>query len=267
MLNIFRNIIIVNINDKEFTRTRIKYKMNKWARNQLVMTINAPSESEFVVFCQEHKQEIIDFITKMEMNRLIVELRKQHSKRAAELAKEIFDCELWAPKELASWKKGKDFMWVSNDAASGHMDIVVYSYPYEGPETFNKRYVCWKRDSVMEKNLPGERPGMVMMTDTLCTAVKPVVIHDKFAYEMRGLWVMKGDCMGGPFVSFSRVDEENNRVIVAEGFVYAPEKMKRGLIRRLEGALYTLKLPEEQYTVAITPELAAEEETEDETSK
>ena len=78
---------------------------------------------------------------------------------------------------------------------------------------------------------------------------------------------MKGDCMGGPFVSFSRVDEENNRVIVAEGFVYAPEKMKRGLIRRLEGALYTLKLPEEQYTVAITPELAAEEETEEETSK
>ena len=267
VLNIFRNIIIVNINDKEFTRTRIKYKMNKWARNQLVMTINSPSPSEFVVFCQEHKQEIIDFITKMEMNRLIVELRKQHSKRASELAKEIFDCELWAPKELASWKKGKDFMWVSNDAASGHMDIVVYSYPYEGPETFNKRYVCWKRDSVMEKNLPGERPGMYMTTDTLCTAVKPVVVHGKFAYEMRGLWVMKGDCMGGPFVSFSRVDEENNRVIVAEGFVYAPEKMKRGLSRRLEGALYTLKLPEEQYTVAITPELAAEEETEEETSK
>jgi hypothetical protein len=77
---------------------------------------------------------------------------------------------------------------------------------------------------------------------------------------MRGLWVVKGDCMGGPYVSFSRVDEENNRVIVVEGFVYAPEKMKRGLIRRLEGALYTLKLPEEQFTVAITPELEATEE-------
>ena len=64
--------------------------------------------------------------------------------------------------------------------------------------------------------------------------------------ETRGLWKMEHDAMGGPFVSHSRVDTLNNRVVVAEGFVYAPEKMKRGLIRRLEAALYTLCLPGEQ---------------------
>ena len=47
--------------------------------------------------------------------------------------------------------------------------------------------------------------------------------------ETRGLWKMEHDAMGGPFVSHSRVDTLNNRVVVAEGFVYAPEKMKRGL--------------------------------------
>ena len=52
--------------------------------------------------------------------------------------------------------------------------------------------------------------------------------------------------MGGPFVSHSRVDTLSNTVIVVEGFVYAPEKMKRGLIRRVEGSLYTLCLPDEQ---------------------
>ena len=61
--------------------------------------------------------------------------------------------------------------------------------------------------------------------------------------EARGLWQMHNDAMGGPFVSHSRVDTINNRVIVVEGFVYAPEKMKRTMIRRLEAALYTLKLP------------------------
>ena len=70
--------------------------------------------------------------------------------------------------------------------------------------------------------------------------------------EMRGLWYMENDCMGGPFVSHSRVDTETNRVIVVEGFVYAPEKMKRGLIRRLEGSLYTLQLPEEQQSYIDT---------------
>ena len=76
--------------------------------------------------------------------------------------------------------------------------------------------------------------------------VKPIVVHNEFAMEARGLWYMENDCMGGPFVSISRVDTETNQVIVAEGFVYAPEKMKRGLIRRLEASLYTLALPHEQ---------------------
>ena len=58
--------------------------------------------------------------------------------------------------------------------------------------------------------------------------------------------------MGGPFVSHSRVDTETNSVVVVEGFVYAPEKMKRGLIRRLEGSLYTLQLPQEQYSLIDT---------------
>ena len=72
--------------------------------------------------------------------------------------------------------------------------------------------------------------------------------------------------MGGPFVSHSRVDTETNRVVVVEGFVYAPEKMKRGLIRRLEGALYTLQLPDEQYSLIdtdVTEETASEPEQTD----
>ena len=51
--------------------------------------------------------------------------------------------------------------------------------------------------------------------------------------------------MGGPFVSHIRLDEENQRVVVVEGFVYAPETNKRNYIRRLEAALFTLRLPGE----------------------
>ena len=61
--------------------------------------------------------------------------------------------------------------------------------------------------------------------------------------EARGLWEMTTEAMGGPFVSHSRIDTVNNRIIVVEGFVFAPDKMKRTMIRRLEAALYTLELP------------------------
>ncbi len=257
-LNIFRNIIRVNIDPKQYTQTRMKFIRDKYALEQIILSINSPSEEEFQQFCKKHSQEIVDFLTKMEMNRLVKELAVKYSKCTYDLAWQIFLCRMYAPKELTSYKKGTDFLWTSNNTASGLMNLCMYSYAYEGPETFNKQYMLHKRDSVMEKNLPGEKPGMYMQTDTLCTTVRPIVVHDQFAMETRGLWIMKNDCMGGPFVSHSRVDTENNRVVVVEGFVYAPEKMKRGLIRRLEGALYTLQLPEEQEVLEIKPELEEE---------
>ena len=63
--------------------------------------------------------------------------------------------------------------------------------------------------------------------------------------EARGLWRMKGDFMGGPYVSHTRLDENNQRIITAEIFVYSPDKMKRNLVRQMEASLYTLKLPNE----------------------
>ena len=249
---IIRNIIQVNIDKTQFSRTGMHFTRDKYAVDQIVLTINSPSLEDFQQFCVDYKQDIIDFLTRTEMNRLIKELEKKYSKVTYEMAWKIFTCYLYAPQELTEYKKGDHFLWTSNNSATGMKNICMYSYPYEGPETFNKEYMVAKRDSIMKVNLPGEKPGMYMKTDSLCTMVKPIVVHNRYAMEMRGLWYMEHDAMGGPFVSHSRVDTETNRVVVVEGFVYAPEKMKRDLIRRLEGSLYTLQLPEEQYSLIDT---------------
>ena len=220
VLNIFRTIIKVDIDPTQYTQTKMKFTRDVYARPQVVLTIQSPNEKDFAAFVKKNSRSIIDFL--------------------------IFKCQLWAPAEIKSYKKGKDFFWASSNTASGLVNICMYSYPYEGPRTFNKQYVLAKRDSVMKANIPGTEPRMYMATDTLCTSVKPITVKGEYAMETRGLWKMEHDAMGGPFVSHSRVDTLNNRVVVAEGFVYAPEKMKRGLIRRLEAALYTLCLPGEQ---------------------
>ncbi len=244
-LHLFRNIIEVNIDHKQFTHTRMKFVRNEYAENQVILKINSPSQEDFATYVSEHSQDIIDFFNNTEVNRLCLELKEEYSRIGMDLTKEIFGCEFSAPKELKSYKKGKDFLWLSNDAASGLCNICIYSYPYEGPEIFNKRYILHKRDSIMQRNLPGREPDMYVQTDTTWTDVKPIVVHHAYAMEARGLWIMRNDAMGGPFVSHSRVDRVNNRVVTVEGFVYAPEKMKRGLMHRMAGALYTLMLPEE----------------------
>lgn len=257
-LSIFRNIIEVDINPAIYTRTRMKFVRNTYAEGQVILRIRSNSKEDFARYVTEHGQDIIDFFTKMEMNRLCKDLDKKYSKLTNDLTREIFGCELRAPEELKNYKRGKDFFWTTNNTATGMVSIMMYSYPYEGPETFNKRYILHKRDSVLRVNMPGSDPDMFMQTDTAFTDVRPIVVHHKYAMEARGLWFMRNDAMGGPFVAHYRVDTENNRVVVVEGFVFAPEKMKRGLMRRMEGSLYMLLLPEEQQSEIET---SLEEET------
>ena len=105
ILNIFRNIIKVEIDPKQYTQTKFKYVRDLYASPQVVMTIQSPDEEDFARFVEHHSDVIIDFFVKVEMNRLINELEKKHSVVTANLAREIFQCELWAPSEIKSYKK------------------------------------------------------------------------------------------------------------------------------------------------------------------
>ena len=56
ILNIFRNIIMVNIDKTQYTRTKMKFARDKYAMEQIVLTINSPSKEEFHQFCVENRQ-------------------------------------------------------------------------------------------------------------------------------------------------------------------------------------------------------------------
>jgi hypothetical protein len=94
----------------------------------------------------------------------------------------------------------------------------------------------------MKENVQGEKEGQYMVTERHAISEKHKNGKDGYLYEVRGLWEMENDMMGGPFISYSQVDTEKNLVVVVEGFVYAPKKDKRELIREMEASLMTLKL-------------------------
>ena len=197
-----------------------EYKRYQEAKNKL----HANPELEQIVFAFRQKNYQI-----------------QNSKNVDSL----FGCDIWLPAELANSKTGKDFFWASTNTGTADRNFVMYSYPYTDKDTFTKEYFVHKRDSVMKANIPGFKEGVYMSTDSLLTDVRPINVQNSYTMEARGLWRMKGDFMGGPYVSHTRLDEKNQRIITAEIFVYSPDKMKRNLVRQMEASLYTLKLPNE----------------------
>ena len=243
----YRNIILVDV-DSSHAKCEFRFEKNLYASPQIVMAIYAPDQKSFGEFVTRNAQVIVDFFTEKEREFQIAELQSRHNRQALELIKEKFGCEMKIPSSISGFKRGEDFLWFSDYNNPGKIEMqsfAVYSYPYTSPDNFSKEYFIQKRDSFMMMNIPGGEPNSYIQTDAGTVTTTDVAYNGKYMCVARGLWYMKNDDMfgGGPFVSHSIVDEENGKVIVVEAFVYAPNKEKRGFMRKLESALYTLRLP------------------------
>jgi hypothetical protein len=139
-----------------------------------------------------------------------------------------------------------NFVWLASETPLSSQGIFIYFYPYTDENTFTPEYLVEKRDKFLKKFVPGPSPNTWMATeDLLPPSFNEFKLDEKYYSELRGLWKLQNGFMGGPFVSFSTVDESRMRVVTVEGFVYAPSEEKRELLRQVESILYTLEIVED----------------------
>jgi len=79
---------------------------------------------------------------------------------------------------------------------------------------------------------------------------REVNFYNKYAIETKGLWKTNNNSMGGPFKSYTFVDESLNRVYYIEGFVYSPGKSQRELMREMDVILGTFRTKSELNSTA-----------------
>lgn len=240
-----RNIVIVQIDKGQFTKASMSKAVDVYAYPQNVMRLTSPNTELLVDMLKERGAEIVSYFTKAEMQRQVNILSTTKSDVSSKLVNSMFGADVWLPTDLTATKEGEDFLWVGTNSGDVNKYFVMYSIPYTDKDSFTKDYFIHKRDSVMKINIPGESEGMYMTTESDFVEVKPITVRGEYALEARGLWRMKNDFMGGPFVSHMRLDSSNNILIFTEVFVYAPEKLKRNLIRPMEASLYTVRLADE----------------------
>lgn len=232
-----RCIVIVTVNPAVFTSTRIRYEKNVWARPQLVVYVNTPSASQLSQYMAKAGHRLTSLLTRAEINTAISTLRAGSNRKAESSIRRMFRWDMRIPAEMKAGKTGRNFIWLSDNRPDRMRNICVYSY---SGTTLDAHRALAARDSVMRLNIPGELDGMYMQTTPGSVTAGLATEDGRTVMISRGLWEMRNDAMGGPFVSLSTVDSANSRVIVAEAFVYAPGTNKRNLIRSAEAALYTL---------------------------
>ncbi len=233
-----RCIVTVETDSALYGHTRIRYRRDVNARHQLLVSIFTPSAKVLKRDMVKLGWQLRQLIERFELNTGAESLRRNHNSDAQKAVKEMFGWNITVPQELAAMKKGKRFLWFSDNGAESSSNICVYSYP--GTDLNKVRWLAM-RDSIMGVNIPGERPFMHMKTEDRVPVIQRLTVEKgRQMLVSRGLWQMTGDAMGGPFVSLAMADTARNITIVAEGFVFAPGKRKRDRMKRLEAALHTL---------------------------
>ena len=228
-----RTRIIVNITDKDFA---VKLSHDENAAPQNIIRINAHSVQQLRERLNGEKlRQIVDEAELKHLAEMISNNPSKQNKQMQEEVKKTFGLDMKIPVSMNASKKAKDFIWISNNANTGMQNLLVMKVKSEERRMKNSNafHVNDKAliDSILRTNMPGETDSMYMVIPHL---------------SERGLWEMKGDAMGGPYV-MHRIHRQTsqaakqgyNLYIIA--FVYAPEMKKKILIKQLEAAISTIK--------------------------
>lgn len=241
------NVILVDI-DPEYRGAPVKMSRNKYANGQIILKMKGQSVEQLANTLMPMQEQLREIFVKNELKRGQKNIKANNNIEQEDRLMKMQNVSMSIPFALKKKGKGEsdaNFFWTTDDFAEKQSHIVVYSVPYTSQDIFTLEGAVAIRDSVMKANIPGGFPDSYMETNkrVVLPEYKALNVGGKYVGELRGMWRIVNGLMAGPFVCHIRLDEENQRVVFAEGFVYAPHDGKRKLIRNLEAALYTLHLP------------------------
>lgn len=235
----YANILVVEV-DKQYEKAQLDIQVDVYARPQMLLSLLAPDNKTLMEYVEKHGDLILEKLNMNEFERERTWLKKHYNGAVEKEAKRQFDVGFHVPNDIDDIKQGEQFLWASASKQEFRLNVCVYTVPMQD---MTVERVVAVRDSVMKVNIPGGREDQWMETDVRTVTGQMVQFDGKKILSVRGLWDMKNDAMGGPFVCYVYPDYTNDRLLLAEGFVFAPEEKKRALIRQLEAALQTIVLP------------------------
>jgi len=242
--NIFkthRNLIFIKI-EEDAHEAKVVVEKDRWAKPQLIMHVVAPDKQSLENLLNEKGGVLIDRVIRKEMGRYRDNYKKYEELKITEHLAKKFGIKMVIPKGYSLDVDSSDFSWIES---RGHGDLIqgilIFQYPKPDVE-LTDFYIAAKRDQFTQKYVPGPNPNTYMAIERdLFPQSRNIKINNIDGTELRGLWKVENDFMGGPFVSFTFSNEKNNKITHIDAFVYAPQFDKRDYMRQVEAILNTLE--------------------------
>ncbi len=242
LLERHRNVLKLLV-DPTVENTGIGVQYDVTSKPQVMILAQAPTEKALTTLLAENSENLLHVLEAAERDRTIEFGKKFGVKELEDVIFEKFGVKMHIPNGYSLRNATDDFLWASYEFPTASQGFFIYTYPYEGPKSLSLKALTAARNKFAAK-IPGPSDGSYMTTlGEYEPDYRMVRIEGRLWVEMRGLWDVANDFMGGPFVSFSTVDTATNRVFTLDCYVYSPKLGKRNFLRPLEHLVYMTEFP------------------------
>lgn len=219
-------------------------KRDEFARGQVVMFLYSDTEGRLAEKVTRNRVRLQNYYEEQARKRLQARILV---KRETQLEKTIAEDHPFTIKVPFGWEQAKNarnFYWIRKLGAQKEQNVFVYYEPYHSTSPFDD--VPRFRDKITEMYLrDSEKPDIYVTRqqrdDIQGVFIRATTFDDKYAKEARGLWKVSDNSGGGPYISYTMVDEEQQILYYIEGYVYAPGGKKKNLLREVDAILDTFK--------------------------
>ncbi len=237
--SLHRNIVIVNISE-EVDSVGIKVGRNAWAKPQCVVTLSATSEEEAIRMMRDNAEFLVNAVEQAERDRIIANSIRYEDPTIREAVTANIGGSPYFPKGFTMKKNDGDFMWISQETTHVNQGILIFKVPYTDASQLEADNLRNTVSELWKANVPGMFENTYMTFNKLIEpGVKNISYKNRNIVEMRGLWEVENDYMGGPFVCHIFPDENRSNIVIITAFVYAPKYDKRKYLRQVESIIYS----------------------------
>ncbi len=219
-----------------------------WAKNQLVMFIVGNSIEDLKKSILKNNEELLYSFRKTSNKRLFSQLYKpslENKKIEAKLLSK-FDWTMYVQPavELAKCDSVNNFVWLR----SGRNRAIERWLFVHWIENANAQYL--NHDSLTNIRNRITKKYFRVSDDSVYVDIsygmsKPMVsqanFNGRYALMCQGFWKFTDKSGGGPFISYSFLDEKTGRFYMIDASVFAPKYYKKKLIQRADVILTSFK--------------------------
>lgn len=235
--------------------TLVLQRANLWANDQLVVMATAGNDSLLAEAILANADTLRRSYTALSLAATEIDMFERG--RQLEFERELMDNHQFSLTVQHDYFLSQDTT-INIDGTTGNFvrlrrvlsetwrDYFVYYEDFDTTQPLDSNRIELITDQALEQFVRGQYDSSYVELDRIRPiSQEPVVISGRPATQHRGLWRMTEEFMGGPFVRYTFIDEQQQRLYVFFGMIFAPQHrfrgQKREFLRQLEVTARTFR--------------------------